>query len=150
MVAETCLVGKIKNKIRIFMTRRIGKIKMNITEWAKREWIHVSKRYLAETSLQRQLSIIRWTKWTILLMSANPWRRAWQLISAFLPGETPRTEEPGGLPSTGLQRVKHDWPDWAHMHLHSLNTSLSSQWLCTKKTGRRDTGSNIVFCLFSH
>ena len=38
-----------------------------------------------------------------------PWRRAWQLTAVFLPGESPRTEEPGGLPSIGLQRVEHDW-----------------------------------------
>ena len=28
--------------------------------------------------------------------------------SVFLPGESPRAEEPGGLQSMGLQRVKHD------------------------------------------
>ena len=27
----------------------------------------------------------------------------------FLPGESPWTEEPGGLQSTGSQRVRHDW-----------------------------------------
>ena len=29
--------------------------------------------------------------------------------SRFLPGESPWTEEPGGLQSTGLHRVGHDW-----------------------------------------
>ena len=29
-----------------------------------------------------------------------PWRRAWQLTPVFLPGKSPRTEEPGGLWST--------------------------------------------------
>ena len=33
-----------------------------------------------------------------------PWRRAWQPTPVFLPGE-----EPGGLQSTGSQRVEHDW-----------------------------------------
>ena len=28
--------------------------------------------------------------------------------SVFLPEESPRTEEPSGLPSMGLQRVGHD------------------------------------------
>ena len=37
-----------------------------------------------------------------------PWRRAWQPTSVFLPGESPWTEEPGGLQSMGLQRVRHD------------------------------------------
>ena len=37
-----------------------------------------------------------------------PWRRAWQPTPVFLPGESPRTEQPGGLKSTGLQRVAYD------------------------------------------
>ena len=37
-----------------------------------------------------------------------PWRRAWQPTPVFLPGEPPETEEPGGLPSMRLQRVRHD------------------------------------------
>ena len=35
-----------------------------------------------------------------------PWRRKWQLILVFLPGEW--TEEPGRLQSTGLQRAGYD------------------------------------------
>ena len=31
------------------------------------------------------------------------WRRAWQPTQIFLPGESPWTEEPGGLQSIGLQ-----------------------------------------------
>ena len=38
-----------------------------------------------------------------------PWRRAWQPTPEFWPGESPWTEEPGGLQSTGSQRVGHDW-----------------------------------------
>ena len=37
-----------------------------------------------------------------------PWRRAWQPTPAFLPGESPWTEEPGGLQSMGSQKVRHD------------------------------------------
>ena len=37
-----------------------------------------------------------------------PWRKAWQPISVFLPGESPWTEESGELQSMGLQRVGHD------------------------------------------
>ena len=32
-----------------------------------------------------------------------PWRRAWQPTPVFLPGESPWTEEPGGLQSMELQ-----------------------------------------------
>ena len=37
-----------------------------------------------------------------------PWRRKWQPPPVFLLGESPRTEEPGGLQSMGLQSVGHD------------------------------------------
>ena len=46
-----------------------------------------------------------------------PWRRAWQPTPVFLPGESPWTEKPGGLRSTGLRRVGHDWSDLACRHL---------------------------------
>ena len=32
-----------------------------------------------------------------------PWRREWQPIPVFLPGESPWTEEPGGLKSMGCK-----------------------------------------------
>ena len=38
----------------------------------------------------------------------TPWRRAWQPTPVLLPGESPWTEEPGGLQSIGLQRLGHD------------------------------------------
>ena len=37
----------------------------------------------------------------------SPGGRAWQPTPVFLPGETPWTEEPGGLHSMGSQRVGH-------------------------------------------
>ena len=36
------------------------------------------------------------------------WRRAWHPTPVFLPGESPRTEEPSGLQSLGSQRVGQD------------------------------------------
>ena len=45
-----------------------------------------------------------------------PWRRAWQPTASILARRFPRTEEPGGLWSVGLQRVGHDWSDLACMH----------------------------------
>ena len=38
------------------------------------------------------------------------WRRAWQPTPVLLPGESPWTEEPGGLPSMGSRRVGPDMP----------------------------------------
>ena len=46
-----------------------------------------------------------------------PWRSASQPPPVFLPGESPWTEEPGGLQSMGSQRVGHDWSDSARTHL---------------------------------
>ena len=37
-----------------------------------------------------------------------PWRRARQPTPVFLPGESPWTEVPGGLQSTGSQRAGYD------------------------------------------
>ena len=43
-----------------------------------------------------------------------PWRRKWQPITVFLPGKSHR-QEPGGLQSMGLQRVRHDLAiEWQH------------------------------------
>ena len=41
-----------------------------------------------------------------------PWKRKWQPTPVFLPGESPWTEEPGGLQFMGLQRVRHNWATW--------------------------------------
>ena len=60
---------------------------------------------------------VRW--WRICLQCGRPefdpwiakilWRRAWQPIPVFLPGESPWTEESSGLQSMGLQKVRHNW-----------------------------------------
>ena len=43
--------------------------------------------------------------WIQSLGWEDPLERAWQPTPVFLPGESPWTEEPGGLQS---QRVRHD------------------------------------------
>ena len=55
----------------------------------------------------KNLPAIRET-WVRSLGRKIPWRKAWQPTPVFLPGESPWTEEPGGLQSMGLQRVGHD------------------------------------------
>ena len=44
-----------------------------------------------------------WETWVQSLSGNIPWRRAWQPILVFLLGESPWTEEPGGLQSMGSQ-----------------------------------------------
>ena len=60
-----------------------------------------------------------------------PWRRAWQPTPVFLPGESPWTEEPGGLQSTGSQRVRRDSDEartyaHAHTYTHTHTRSLEN------------------------
>ena len=50
-----------------------------------------------------------------------PWSREWQPTPVFLPGESPWTEEPGGLQSTGSQRARHDKVT-KHMHTHGTKS----------------------------
>ena len=38
-----------------------------------------------------------------------PWRKKWQPTPVFLPGESPQTEQPGGLQFMGSQRVGNNW-----------------------------------------
>ena len=44
--------------------------------------------------------------------------------SSILPRRTPWTEEPGGLQSTGSQRVGHDWLSLSHTWSHLPPNSL--------------------------
>ena len=53
-----------------------------------------------------------------------PWRRAWQPTPVFSSGESPWTGEPGGLQSTGLQRVGHNWA----MGPHITGCCVKSGW----------------------
>ena len=46
--------------------------------------------------------------------------------SSILAWEIPWTEEPDGLWSIGLQRVRHDWRDWACTHARSPRLSWST------------------------
>ena len=46
--------------------------------------------------------------WVQCRVGKIPWRRAWQPTPVFLPGESPWSEEPGGLQSMGSQRVGQD------------------------------------------
>ena len=51
--------------------------------------------------------------------------RKWQPVPAFLPGSL-MEEEPGGLQSIGLQRVKHNWVK----HTHEVSALVVSTVLC--------------------
>ena len=70
-----------------------------------------------ETQLNMNIRLIQITKEVFESLSKKestyfvngmiPWRRAWQPTAVFLPGESPWTEEPGGLQSMGSQSYSH-------------------------------------------
>ena len=61
---------------------------------------------------------------SLSLFTFMHWRRKWQPIPVFLPGESPGTGEPGGLPSMGSHRVEHDWSDLADRESQMLNCNV--------------------------
>ena len=60
-----------------------------------------------------------------------PGRREWPPTPVFLPGESPWTEEPGGLQSMGSPKVRHDWETkystaYQYVLYHSFLPSVSN------------------------
>ena len=56
--------------------------------------------------------------WAWSLGREDPLEEEVATHSSILAWRIPRTEEPGGLQTTGSQRVRHDWSDQAHAHTH--------------------------------
>ena len=54
--------------------------------------------------------------WVRSLGQEDPLEDGMPIHSSILAWRIPRTEEPGGLQSIGLQRVGHDRSDLAHTH----------------------------------
>ena len=50
-----------------------------------------------------------WETWVWSLGWEYPLEKDMATAPVFLSGESPWTEEPGGLQSMGCQRVRHDW-----------------------------------------
>ena len=48
--------------------------------------------------------------------------------SSILTWRTPWTEMPGGLQSMGLQRVGHDWSNWAHTSMQAESKWKTPGW----------------------
>ena len=61
----------------------------------------------------------------LTLQVTCPWRRAWQPTPVFLPGESPWIEDPGGLQSTGSQRVGHNWATKHTAQLYNISLGIS-------------------------
>ena len=55
--------------------------------------------------------------------------------SSVLAWRIPGTEEPGGLPSMGSHRLRHDWGYLAAAGAYNLVFNFSSNWLCDLQKG---------------
>ena len=70
----------------------------------------------------------------------DPLEKEMATHSSILAWEIPWMEEPGGLQSTGSQRVRHDWV--TSLSLHSAGeASQAAQWLKNPATNAWDEGS---------
>ena len=64
----------------------------------------------------------------------SPWRRKWRPTPVFSPGKS-HSQEPGGLQSTGSQRVRHDWMS---THTRCYTGSMSQgKWSPQAPRGQR-------------
>ena len=80
-----------------------------------------------------------------------PWRREWQYTPVFLPGESPWTEELGGLQSMWSQRVRHDWST-KHSTSPFMDTHLSIvhiRDMCSVSMGLKIKYSLLVLGMIS-
>ena len=68
------------------------------------------------------------------------WRRKWWPHSSVLAWRIPGTEEPGGLPSMGSHRVRHDWSDLACMHALEKETATHSSVFAWTIPGTEEPG----------
>ena len=82
-----------------------------------------------------------------------PWRRAWQPIPVFLPGESPWAEELSGLQSIGLQRVRHNWSDLAFTQTPHLVRAMGSTGeigdYCSGRTSEKLESPDLTQCSYS-
>ena len=90
-------------------------LQMGVEAEKSSQVVLVVKNPPARTSPGRRCKRPEFNPW----VGKIPWRRAWEPLSSILAGRIPWTEEPGGLQSTGLKRVKH-------MTLHAHAESLQS------------------------
>ena len=77
-----------------------------------------------------------------------PWRRAWRPTPVSLPGESPWTEELGGLQSMQSERVGHDWSALAcgRMHFAQNWKNPHMKWEISSHTARENlAGLSLQF-----
>ena len=73
-----------------------------------------------------------WETWVQSLGWGDPLEKGMATHSSILAWRIPWTEEPGGLQSVGLQRVRHDWATNTPLYLNSPNMHRKLQWMLIK------------------
>ncbi|KAB0373586.1 hypothetical protein FD755_015245 [Muntiacus reevesi] len=74
-----------------------------------------------------------------------PWKRAWLPTAVFLPGESPWTEEPGGLQSTGSQSTRYRQPPCLRCSLIFISPALQPPALRMKiKEVKKENGDKKI------
>ena len=92
----------------------------------------------------------QWLRWSrICLQCGRPgfdpwvrkilWRREWWPTPVVFPGKLLWTEDPGGLQSMELQRVRHSWGTNTHKYIHDKQRASSNSKESACKAG--DLGS---------
>ena len=75
----------------------------------------------------KRLSTVQET-WVQTLGWEDPLEKEMAIHSSTIAWKIPWTEEPGGLQSTGLQRVGHDWASSRHLKILWHCPSLGLEW----------------------
>ena len=84
--------------------------------------------------------------WFNIWIEKIPWRTAWQPIPVFLPGESPWTEEPGGLQSMRSQRIRHVWvtkTTYIDTYIWYLSVNILTTFPQFKRHFRPSTGKQF-------
>ena len=72
--------------------------------------------------------------WAWSLGWEDPLEKEMATHSSILAWRTPWTEEPGGLQSVVLQRIRHDWNDLAHTDTNTLNVTITTGYFLSIHT----------------
>ena len=89
-------------------------------------WKMLPETQMYKYLLESLLSVLLGTYSEVELQdqTANLSEKEMATHSSILAWRVPWTEEPGGLQSIGLQRLRHDWSNLARMHTRTANLCL--------------------------
>ena len=112
---------------------RVAKSRTRLSNWAELNWIPYRATWVAQWI--KNLPAIQETQvWS--LGQEDPLEEGMAPHSSILAWRSPEREELSRLQSTGSQRVRHDWSDWACMHIapntegrHLAATSPGAVWV---------------------